>query len=339
MVAGDPAPGRLPGDVAFVSGGSGFVGAAVIRKLVGQGFRVKALARVPAMIKAPGVSETIAGDIRDPAAVAAAMRGARYAFHVAADYRIWVPDPETMLAINVEGTRNVMRAALAAGVERVVHTSSVATLTPDPAGPADETRAGTPETAIGAYKRSKLLGERVVEAMVRDEGLPAVIVNPSTPVGPFDVKPTPTGRMIIEAAAGRMPAYVDTGLNLVHVDDVADGHLAALRSGRIGERYILGGDDVSMGDMLSEIAALTERPARFLALPIAPLTPLAYISEFIARLTGRTPMLTRDALKMARHKMFFTSAKAIRELGYAPRPHLEGLRDAILWFRRSGMLA
>lgn len=329
----------MQGDLVFVSGGTGFVGAAVIRRLLADGFRVRALARDPAAITTPGVSEIVAGDLRNPAAVAQAMRGVRYAFHVAADYRIWVPDPATMMAINVEGTRTVMRAALDAGVERVVHTSSVATLTPAADGVADETCAGKAETAIGPYKRSKLLGERVVEAMVRDEGLQAVIVNPSTPVGPFDVKPTPTGRMILEAAAGRMPAYVDTGLNLVHVDDVAAGHLAALRNGRTGERYILGGDNVSMGEMLSEIAELTGRKARFVALPIAPLVPLAHVSEWVARLTGRTPMLTRDALKMARQKMYFSPEKAKSELGYAPRPHVEGLRDAIAWFRETGRLS
>lgn len=327
------------GDTVFVSGGSGFVGAAVIRHLVAEGFRVRALARDPASVTAPGVHAVISGDLRDASAVAEAMKGARYAFHVAADYRLWVPDPAAMLAVNVEGTRIVMQAALAAKVERIVHTSSVATLALDKAGtPADETQAGRPETAIGIYKKSKVLGERLVEAMVRDDRLPAVIVNPSTPVGPFDVKPTPTGRMIVEAAAGRMPAYVDTGLNLVHVDDVACGHLAALRHGRLGERYILGGTDVLLGDILREIAELVGRKPRFVSLPVAPLVPMAHISELVARLTGRTPMLTRDALKMARHKMFFSSAKANRELGYVARPHVEGLRDAIAWFRQAGML-
>jgi dihydroflavonol-4-reductase len=335
-VAGTPPPS---GDTVFVSGGSGFVGAAVIRRLVAEGYKVRALARSRASVTTSGIADIIEGDLRDPAAVALAMQGARYAFHVAADYRLWVPDPETMLAINVEGTRTVMRAALAARVERIVHTSSVATLSLDHDGrSSDETRPGDPDTAIGIYKKSKVLGERVVEAMVRDNDLPAVIVNPSTPVGAFDVKPTPTGRMIIEAAAGRMPAYVDTGLNLVHVDDVAEGHLAALRSGRTGERYILGGENVSMGDMLREIAAIVGRKGSFVSLPIAPLVPMAYLSEAMARLTGRTPMLTRDALKMARYKMFFSSDKARRELGYAPRPHAEGLKEAIAWFRQAGLL-
>jgi dihydroflavonol-4-reductase len=328
------------GDPVFVSGGTGFVGAAVIRLLVSQGYRVRALARDPAAIRHPGVAEVIAGDVRDVASVSNAMAGARYAFHVAADYRLWVPDPETMLAINVDGTRLVMQAALAAGVERIVHTSSVATLALDlDGGIVDEKSPADPANAIGIYKRSKALGERLVEAMVHDEGLPAVIVNPSTPVGPEDVKPTPTGRMLIEAAAGRMPAYVDTGLNLVHVDDVAAGHLAALHRGKPGERYILGGENVSMGEMLKVIAEISGKGGRAFPLPRAPLVPLAYLSEAVARMTGRTPMLTRDALKMSRYKMFFSSEKAKRELEYSARPYGEGIRDAILWFRQAGMLA
>ena len=190
-----------------------------------------------------------------PRSIARAMTGVRYLFHVAADYRLWARHPDDIVRTNVEGTRNVMNAALAAGVERIVYTSSVATLASRPnRAPSDETLPLAAEAAVGAYKYSKVMAERLVEAMVAEQNLPAVIVNPSTPIGPGDVRPTPTGRIIIEAAAGRMPAYVDTGLNLVHVDDVAAGHVAALRKGRIGERYILGGQDVLLGDMLREIA-------------------------------------------------------------------------------------
>lgn len=335
----NPQQARLePGDVVFVTGGTGFVGARLIRRLAARGARVRALARQPGALKVPAET-VIAGDLRDADALKRGMEGARYAFHVAADYRLWVPDPQTMFAINVQGTETFMRAALAAGCERVVHTSSVATLKLDPSGrPVDETRPARVEEAIGPYKQSKTEAERLVERMIVEERLPAVIVNPSTPVGPEDVKPTPTGRMLIEAAMGRMPAYVETGLNLVHVDDVAEGHILALERGRIGERYILGGEDITLGAMLGEIAALTGGRKPLMALPRAPLHVLAMVSEAFARLTGRVPMLTHDSLKMAAYHMYFSSAKARAELGYAPRPMIEGLREALAWFRAAGML-
>jgi len=231
-----------------------------------------------------------------------------------------------------------MEAALAAGVERLVYTSSVATLKPDPAGPADETRAATPEQAVGAYKRSKVVAERLVEKMVAERGLPAVIVNPSTPIGPRDVRPTPTGRIIVEAANGKMPAYLDSGLNLVHVDDVAAGHLLALEKGRVGERYILGGQDVRLADMLAAIATIMKRRPPTISLPRAPLFPLAYINEALARITGKDPFLTVDGLKMAKHHMFFTSARAEAEIGYRAQPWGEAVADAIAWFKDAGMI-
>jgi dihydroflavonol-4-reductase len=223
-------------------------------------------------------------------------------------------------------------------VERVVYTSSVATLLPDPAGAADETRPATEATVIGAYKRSKVVAERLVEAMVAERGLPAVIVNPSTPIGPRDARPTPTGRIIVEAANGRMPAYVDSGLNLVHVDDVAAGHLAALDKGRIGERYVLGGQDVSLAAMLRDIAAIVGRRPPKVAIPRAPLFPLAWANEQRARFTGREPFLTLDSLRMAKHRMFYSSAKAAHELGFHARPYREALVEAIDWFRAAGMV-
>ena len=198
------------------------------------------------------------GDLRDRASLAAALKGVRFLFHAAADYRLWARNPEEIHRNNVEGTRLIMEEALRAGVERIVYTSSVATLKLVDGAHATEDRPLAEEEAIGAYKRSKVAAERLVEAMVRRDGLPAVIVNPSTPIGPRDVRPTPTGRIIIEAASGRMPAFVDTGLNLVHVDDVAAGHLAALERGRIGERYILGGENVLLADMLADIAAWSD---------------------------------------------------------------------------------
>ena len=232
-----------------------------------------------------------------------------------------------------------MEAALSAKVERIVYTSSVATLRPSPDGrPSDETRPLTEADAIGAYKRSKVAAERLVERLIAADGLPAVIVNPSTPIGPRDVRPTPTGRIIVEAASGRMPAFVDTGLNLVHVDDVAAGHLAALRKGRIGERYILGGDDVTLAEMLAAIAIHVGRKPPRVRLPRAAVFPVAYAAELTARLTGREPFATVDGLRMARYRMFFSSDKARRELGYTSRPYDLAIRDALDWFRKAGMI-
>ena len=327
-------------DLVLVTGAAGFVGAAVARALAAEGRPLRLLVRASSdprnLDELPG--ERIEADLRDADAVARAMRGVTQVFHVAADYRLWARDPEEIVRNNRDTTANVMRAALAAGVKRVVYTSSVATLLPDPAGPADEARPAGEDQVIGAYKRSKVVAERLVERLVADDGLPAVIVNPSTPIGPGDVRPTPTGRIIVEAASGRMPAFVDSGLNLVHVDDVAAGHLAALARGRIGERYVLGGQDVSLKAMLGEIAAIVgRRPPRF-AIPRAPLFPLAWANEQFARVTGREPFLTLDALRMSQHHMFYSSAKAERELGYRARPYREALVDAIGWFRSAGMI-
>jgi dihydroflavonol-4-reductase len=275
----------------------------------------------------------------DPVAVAAAMKGVRHLFHVAADYRLWSRDPSELKRANLGGTRVMMEAALGAGVERIVYTSSVATLRAGDADTiVDEEQPLEEAEAIGAYKASKVAAERLVERMVAERGLPAVIVNPSTPIGPRDIKPTPTGRILVEAASGRIPAFVDTGLNLAHVDDVAQGHLAALEKGRIGERYILGGENLSLREMLAAIAALSGRRAPTVALPRAPLYPLAYAAEGLAWITGKEPFVTRDALKMASHHMFFTSAKAERELGYQARPPSEALADALAWFRQAGYL-
>ncbi len=324
----------------MVTGVAGFLGSAVARALAAQGATLRGAVRASSpranLRDFPG--ELVEGDLRDPAAAARAMQGVGTLYHVAADYRLWAPDPEVIVANNLAMTGAVMRAALGAGVRRVVYTSSVATLLPDPAGPADETRAATPGQATGAYKRSKVLAERLVEAMVQGDGLPAVMVNPSTPIGPRDVHPTPTGRILVEAANGRMPAFVDSGLNLVHVDDVAAGHLLAADKGRVGERYILGGEDVTLAAMLGEIARLCGRRAPRIKLPVAPLFPLAALAEAAARLTGREPFLTMDALRMSRHHMYYTSAKAVDELGYHARPYTEALADALAWFRAEGMI-
>jgi dihydroflavonol-4-reductase len=323
----------------LVTGASGFVGAAVMRALLAQGRDVRVLLRPSSDRRnlAGLPVEVRTGALEDHASLPPALAGCGALFHVAADYRLWVRDPAAMYRANVEGTRALMEAALAAGVERIVYTSSVAVLGLLSEGSADETTPSTLEDMIGPYKRSKFLAEVAVSALVRERGLPAVIVNPSTPIGPGDVKPTPTGRIIVEAASGRMPAYVDTGLNLVHVDDVAAGHLLAEAKGRTGERYILGGDDLSLAEILRRIAALSGRTPPKLALPIPAVWPIALVAEALGRLTGREPFVTLDGLRMARHKMFFSSAKATRELGYAPRPAEQGLADAIAWFRAAGM--
>ncbi len=333
-----PAPPNR--DTTLLTGATGFVGSAVARNLAARGHRLRLLVRAGSDRRnLTGVEAELAeGDLREPRSLAAAAAGCRYVVHVAADYRIWVPDPGAMIAANVAGTTALMEAALAAGVERVVHCSSVAALGLDPnGGEADEDTRVTVEAIAGVYKRSKYQAEQAVLRLVRERGLPAVIVNPAGPVGPRDIKPTPTGRMIADAAAGRIPAYVDTGLNIVHVDDVAEGHALALERGRIGERYILGSENLLLRDLLSIVAEEAGRRPPRIALPVAPLWPVAIASEFLARF-GAEPMVTRDHLRMARKKMFFSSAKAMRELGYTPRPARLAVRDAIAWFRAAGMV-
>jgi dihydroflavonol-4-reductase len=328
-------------DRILITGASGFVGSALARAAQQRGFRVRVLVRSssPRGNLAGLDAELAEGDMRDQDSVGRALEGVRYLFHVAADYRLWSRHPEEIIRNNVEGTGAVMRAALARQVERVVYTSSVATLRVD-----GRTTAATEDDplaaheAIGAYKQSKVLAERLVERMIAAEGLPAVIVNPSTPIGIRDLRPTPTGRIIIEAASGKMPAFVDTGLNLVNVEDVAQGHLLALEHGRIGERYILGGDNLSLQQLLGEIAELSGRRAPTVKLPLWPLYPLAHAAEAVARITGREPFMTVDGLHMSRNRMFFSSAKAGKELGYRPGPHLPALRAALDWFRSEGYL-
>ena len=324
----------------LLTGASGFVGSAVARRLREAGFPVRALVRATSPVAhLAGLGlEFVTGDLRQPESVRRAMSGVRHLFHVAADYRLWARDPDELTQTNVAGTRLLMQEAIREGVERVVYTSSVATLAARTDGvSADETMPLTEEKAIGVYKRSKVAAERAVEALIA-EGLPAVIVNPSTPIGPRDVKPTPTGRIIVEAASGRMPAFVDTGLNMVHVDDVAEGHVLAFQRGRIGERYVLGGQNATLAEILATVAgAVGRRPPR-IRIPRQALMPFAHVTEAVARVTGREPMLTRDGLRMSKNKMFFSSAKAEAELGYRARPYREGIIDAIEWFRRAGYL-
>jgi dihydroflavonol-4-reductase len=325
---------------ALVTGASGFVGSAIARALrTGERCRVVAFVRSSSpRTNLDPRDAVVVGDINDRASLAAALKGVHFLFHAAADYRLWARDPEEIMRNNVEGTRRIMEEALKAGVERIVYTSSVATLKVDEGSPATEANRLVEDAAIGAYKRSKVAAERLVEAMIERDGLPAIIVHPSTPIGPRDVRPTPTGRIILEAASGRMPGFVDTGLNLVHVDDVAVGHLAALERGRIGERYILGGENVFLADMLADIAKLVGRRPPRLKFPRRMLYPIAYAAEWMARVRGGEPFATVDGLRMASHHMFFDDTKARSELGYVSRSYREGLADAIAWFRAHGRL-
>ena len=322
----------------LVTGATGFVGSAVARALLGRGHALRLLVREAGnrgnIAGLP--AELVTGDLRDPPSLVRAVQGCRYVVHVAADYRLWVPDPVAMNRANVDGTRALLLAAHEAGVERMVYCSSVAALGLVGDGtPGTETTPNALEKVIGTYKQSKYLAEQAVLALARD-GVPVVIVNPSAPVGPRDIKPTPTGKMIADTAAGRMPAYVDTGLNIVHVDDVAGGHVLALERGRIGECYILGGEDMGMQRLLALVGEVAGRPPPRIKLPHAALYPLALASEAVARIAGVEPIVTRDILAMARKKMFFSSAKAQAELGYRFRPAREAVADAVAWFRANG---
>ena len=326
----------MSGDLTLLTGATGFVGSAVARALLAAGYRLRVLVRRGSDRRnLSGLDVTLVeGDLADPPSLGPAVADCRHVVHVAADYRIWVPDPQAMLRANVAGTEALMHAALDAGVERVVHCSSVAALGLTADGtPADETTPVHEGAIVGVYKLSKYQGEQAVLRLVREAGLPAVIVNPATPIGPRDIKPTPTGRMIADAAAGRMPAYVDTGLCVVHVDDVADGHVAALQRGRVGERYILGGENLLLRELLALVAAETGRRPPRLRLARELLWPVALGFEAAARLGGIDPLVTRDHLRMARKKMFFSSAKAEAELGYLARPARDAVRDAVAWLR------
>jgi dihydroflavonol-4-reductase len=326
---------------ALVTGATGFVGAAVARALLAEGWQVRVLARKSSdRGNLAGLPlEIAAGDLTAAATLDAAVADCEALFHVAADYRLGAPDPEQLYRTNVQGTRNLLLAANRAAVRRIVYTSSVATIG-IPAGgtPGDECTPVTLAAMIGHYKRSKFLAEQVVlEAAA--SGTPAVIVNPSTPVGPGDIKPTPTGQLVRDAAAGRMPAYVDTGLNIVHVDDVAAGHLLAFHHGRVGERYILGGEDMTLQQILIYIARHVGRRPPRIRLPYGAILPLAYLAEAAAWVTGRSGRLTLEGLRMSRKRMYFSSDKAVRELGYRWRPPACAFDDAIHWCRARGLLS
>jgi len=326
----------------LITGASGFVGSAVLRQLLAAGHTVRALVRPNSdrrnLAELP--VEIVTGDLTDRASLDRALLGCSALFHLAAVYRLWVPHPQEIYETNVIGTRNLMIAAANAGAKRIVYTSSVATLglTRD-GSPADEDTPVSLADMIGHYKRSKFLAEAEVKKLADEQGLPVVIVNPSTPIGPRDIKPTPTGRIIVDALSGRMPAYVDTGLNLVYVDDVAIGHLLAFERGTIGERYVLGARNMTLKEILTELAAITGGQVPRIRLPHNLVLPIAYVSEAWAHLThGNEPRVTLAGVRLAKKKMFFSSEKAKRVLGYNPRPIEEALRDAVDWFRQNGYI-
>jgi dihydroflavonol-4-reductase len=325
----------------LVTGATGFVGSHVARQLVSTGQSVRVLVRPGSNSEALGGLdvEYFEGDLRDASSLERAMEGVRRVFHVAADYRLWTPRPEEIYENNVEGTRRVLAAAQRAGVERIVYTSTVATIAVPRHGalPNEDTRA-TVDEMIGHYKRSKFLAEQVaVEAAVA--GVPVVIVNPTAPVGPWDWKPTPTGRIILDFLKGKMPAYVDTGLNVAAVEDIAAGHLLAAEKGRIGERYILGARNMTLKQILDALSTITGRPAPRVRLPHAVALAAGYADQLFSRLAGREPQIPVEGVKMSRHRMFVESDKAARELGYKPTSVEAALERAVRWYEQHGYLA
>ncbi len=325
--------------VTFITGATGFVGAAVARVLIHQGHRLRALTRPNNDRRnLQGLDvELVEGDLGNADSYRHALKGCQALFHVAADYRIWVPDPAAMHRINIDGTHALMMAALDAGVEKIVYTSSVAALGINKNGtPSNEDTPVSYTDMIGVYKQSKYLAEEEVRRLIAHNNLPAVIVNPSTPIGPRDIKPTPTGRIIVDAVKGKIPAYVDTGLNIAHVEDVAMGHWLAFQKGKIGERYILGGENLSLGAILTIVAEHVGRKPPTVRLPRAAIYPIAALMEVYARLSGKEPLVTIDALRMAKKKMYFSPAKAEHDLGYTARPATAAIADAIHWFRENG---
>jgi dihydroflavonol-4-reductase len=323
---------------ALVTGANGFLGAHVVRALVARTTQVRALVREGADRRAlTGVDcEFVIGDLRDLASIESAVRGCDEVYHVAADYRLWVVDEAPMYAANVDGTRNLLEASRHAGVAKIVHTSTVGALGIGADGIGREDTPVALGDMIGPYKRSKFLAEQLAREAARD-GLPVVIVNPSTPIGALDYKPTPTGRIIVEFLNRRIPAYVETGLNLACVEDVARGHLLAAARGRIGEKYILGGENLTLEGMLQRLAALSGLPAPRVRIPYAVAFGFALGAEAVARtITRRAPRASLTEVRMARKKMFFESSKARSELGYAPQPIDGGLARAIEFFRGIG---
>lgn len=326
----------------LVTGATGLIGSNLVPLLLEQGYKVRALVRDPEKAKLhlnAGV-EIYPGHLNDEKSIEKALKGCNFLFHLAADYRLWVPDPQSMYLTNVDGTRLIMEKALEAGIQRIVYTSSVCTLGCRSDGnPANEDLVSNLEDMISPYKKSKFLAERAVSRMVRENGLPAIIVNPSTPVGPGDSRPTPTGSMILNTARDGGRFYAETGLNIAHVQDIARGHLLALEKGTIGQRYILGGDNIHLKELFAMTAKVAGMPGPMFKIPTAALYPIAVISEFLARLNLiKEPAATLDSIRMASKIMFYSSKKAETELGYTHRPAINAIEDSIKWFKENGML-
>jgi dihydroflavonol-4-reductase len=324
---------------ALVTGATGFVGGAVARALVRAGIDVRVLARPesdPRNLERLPV-ERVPGDLRDPASLRTALTGCQHLYHVAAHYALWAKDPSIFYDINVTGTRNLLGAARAAGIERTVYCSTIGAIGLPPGGGG----LGTEETPVsldqmaGHYKRSKYLAEQEVMKLAM-EGLPVVIVNPSAPVGEADVRPTPTGQVIVDFMKGRMPAYIETGMNLIDVDDVAAGHLLAMQKGRQGERYILGCKNLMLHEVFEILSRLTGVKAPTIKLPRLAILPLAYLNQWVANLTGQPPRIPLEGVKMAKYKMHYDSSKALRELGLPQTPPEVALEKAVRWFRDHG---
>ena len=324
----------------LITGAAGFVGAAVLRELLKKGHKVKALVRQSSVLdnlKNLDV-EIVQGDLKDRDSLKRCIKDCKYLFHVAADYRLWVPRPQEIYQNNVVGTENLMEEALNSEIEKIVYTSSVAVLgKPINGDIANENTPVNVSQMIGHYKKSKFLAEEKVKELYKTRKLPVVIVNPAAPVGPRDIKPTPTGKMVLDAAMKKIPAYLDTGLNIVHVDDVAKGHMQAFNKGKLGERYILGGENLTLKEMLEIISILCGNKPPKIRLPRKPLYPIGYVFEIFARLFNiKNPMLTVDMIRMAEKKMFFSSEKAKKELNYKYKSAKNALKDAIQWFIDNG---
>ena len=322
----------------FVTGATGFIGASLVRVLLSEGYSVKALVRPDSDRRnLTGLDiELWQGDLRDGASLEKGLEGCDTLYHAAADYRLWTRKPADMYAINVGGTRNILEAALKRGLSRVVYTSSVGTLgNPGNGTPGNETTPVTLADMVGHYKKSKFLAEREAESFV-ERGVPLVIVNPSTPVGALDIKPTPTGKIIVDFLNRKMPAYLDTGLNIIDVEDCARGHILAAHHGRIGEKYVLGNENLTLRDIFAMLEEIAHLPAPKVRLPYTPILLAAYVNEACSFLTGKEPLIPLAGVQMARKFMFFDSSKAVRELGLPQRPVVDALRKAVDWFRCNG---
>lgn len=326
--------------ISLVTGASGFLGSHVARQVAARGERVRVLLRPASQTRAiEGLAvERMTGDLRDAASLVRALEGVSRVYHVAADYRLWARDPQEIYESNVTGTRNLLEAARRARVERFIYTSTVATVAVPRTGslPNEATSAGLDEM-IGHYKRSKFLAEQEAQRAAAD-GMPVVIVNPTTPVGPGDWKPTPTGRILLDFLNGHMPGYVDTGLNVVAVEDAAAGHLLAAERGQVGQRYILGGRNMTLKEILDVLSGISGRPAPRLRLPHAVALFAGYADALVSRLLSRVPQIPLEGVRMARHKMFVDCSKAVRELGFTAGPVERALERAVYWYKENGYL-